>query len=893
MQTASSKFRFSKIVPVGFLMLLAAGCSKIPEKNWLEAIPDYVPAIVIPEQNANISAVMRSEYLPFFEDISTSAISTVSQVENVPRISILLRGMAVFPTQSDDWKPLWIAEADENMLSRIAPHFTKEYAENEYNFSRARVHILHTDEQNLYAVQLHRWILISESSYAIEEALRTYLNDSPSIDVDPGEIRANTLIMNTPSFDRWLAQLSAPRYRPLIRNAFKGTKPGVLSLSYGSDGTDNISVTGTLPLSGSRTNLINSVSQSNHEVILDRYIPVDAAAFGIFNHSPEPFPPKGVPAKTPLDSLLLTDTGLYREIAETLHPSLAYVAFGASGFLSVGENLYIRQLTGQTALSHIMQRLARDGFVERSNEMYSVESSVLADLLGGSLSNYDYFSLSITHNGAVFSQRPGLTSRIRSDRSRRRVMFYDDNYTRIRENFPQNMSAFFYAKSNEYLNYLNPVLRPNNYAPVIAGRFDISALSLTLNESTASLDFNLKTFRTEESDQPYRDRWVFPLDDTELSGAPVLANLGGSHRSEILFATENGRVYALATDGTTIFETNTGTDRPIGRPLIYDWYGNNQKAILIAAGNKVYAWNNRGVPLPNFPIVMNEPITAPLQVADVSRNGRPELIVATADRRIHVLGGRGENISGWPQTTNSQIESQPVFRQSDGIWSLWAYAENGLFAWNNNGRLRTGYPVFIESSFKGDPLFYKDNIIAAAADGNLYSIGITRIFADSLSREARIETASLDENEDLPDNIQSMHVSNSSLIQTPLIEPLRIQNEEAGNIREEMIITQSANGSVFVFNTHGQLRMTQSMGQPGDENHRVVISDINRSGSPEIIALASFGRLYAWNSFTGERYTDLPTSAMSYPIVADIYGDGRTEIVAKTREGLRCWTILP
>ncbi|MEX1136114.1 MAG: hypothetical protein WEB89_04380 [Balneolales bacterium] len=893
MLIASSNFCISKVAPVFFIMLLAISCNQIPEKDWLKAIPEYVPAIVIPEQNANISTVMRSEYLPFFEDISTSSISTISQVENVPEISILLKGMAIFPTEAQDWKPLWIAETDKNLLSTIAPHFNKKYAENEYNFNGVKIHILHIDEENLYATQLHQWVLISESSYAIEEALRTYLNnDSPGIDMDASKIQSSSLVMNAPYFDRWLAQSGAPRYRPMIKDVFKGTKAGVFFINSDRGGPDNLSISGSLPLADNKTSLINSISHSNQGVVLDRYIPVDAAAFGIFNHSPEPYPPKNIATETSLDSLLLTDTDLYRDIAETLHPSFAYVAYGASGYLSVGENLYIRRLSDQAELNQIMQRLARDGFAERINNTYSVESRVFADLLGSSLNDYDYFSLSISHNGAVFSQRPGLTSRIESDRSRRRVMYYDDNYTMVRNEFPEKMSAFFYAKSSEYLEYLGPVLSPNNYTSIISSQFDVSALSLNLDNSGNNLDFNLKTFRTEESEQPYRERWVFPLDNTDLTGAPVLANLGGSNSNEILFATDNSRIYALATDGTTLFETDTGTDIPIGQPLIYDWYGNDQKAILIAAGNKIYAWNNRGGALPSFPVEMDEQITAPLQVADISRDGRAELIVATADRKINVLDGRGENISGWPQTTNSRIESQPVFKQIEDNWAIWAYAENGLFSWNTNGRLQSGYPVFIESSFRGEPFFYKDNVIAAAADGHLYSIGRTKIFTDSLSREARVETASLEEDENT-DNVESIYVANSSLVNTPLIETLRINKEETDSFQEEMIITQSANGSIFVYNTKGQLRMTQSMGQPSDENHNIIIHDINSSGSPEIIALAGFGRLYAWNSLTGEPYKDLPTSAMTYPIVADIYGDGGTELIAKTREGLRAWTILP
>jgi hypothetical protein len=60
----------------------------------------------------------------------------------------------------------------------------------------------------------------------------------------------------------------------------------------------------------------------------------------------------------------------------------------------------------------------------------------------------------------------------------------------------------------------------------------------------------------------------------------------------------------------------------------------------------------------------------------------------------------------------------------------------------------------------------------------------------------------------------------------------------------------------------------------------------------DLISLADFGRIYAWEILTDQRLYDLPTTGMSYPLITDLYGDGNNEIIAQTREGIRCWTIL-
>ena len=53
----------------------------------------------------------------------------------------------------------------------------------------------------------------------------------------------------------------------------------------------------------------------------------------------------------------------------------------------------------------------------------------------------------------------------------------------------------------------------------------------------------------------------------------------------------------------------------------------------------------------------------------------------------------------------------------------------------------------------------------------------------------------------------------------------------------------------------------------------------------------NFGRLFAWTIINQERLFELPTASMRYPMFADLNGDGQQELVALTRDGLRCWTI--
>src|SRR5690606_25521213 len=111
--------------------------------------------------------------------------------------------------------------------------------------------------------------------------------------------------------------------------------------------------------------------------------------------------------------------------------------------------------------------------------------------------------------------------------------------------------------------------------------------------------------------------------------------------------------------------------------------------------NKIFAWNSNGDLLPKFPIEVSANISSPILVEDVLRNGVPEIVVATEDRKVHVIDGRGENIKGWPQNTNATVKSKPVFNLFENQWSVWAFSENALHSWLRNGNPRPEFPQFI------------------------------------------------------------------------------------------------------------------------------------------------------------------------------------------------------
>lgn len=866
-------------------ILAFSSCNSVPDRSWEYAIPEKAPFVVIPSADANLNTVLDAPYFPFLDDVTASALSLASEIDTTGVGTVAVEGIILYPATGSELQPVWATRASGDVLQKLKPVFYEDFTQNEYSFNGTVIHKLHIRDRSLFAAQFYDLLLLSESSLALEASVRAYRGLQPPADLSGLQLKPGSLVLNTPSLDKWAEQLAKIIYRPAIKDAFSGTKPAVLSLTETEQEEQrHLSFTGTIPLAQTgRSDLVSAVSEANAPVGLDRYISSNAAAFGIFRLSPRLAPPVSVPDTSALDKELMTDKVRYGAIARSLDAPFALVLYAESGFLSTGEHLFLRKLSEVSAFRNEMNVLVSRDLARYSDGTYYIQSKVLAQLIGSELSTFSDFYLDITGDVAVISKRKGLAEIVASDRSRRRVIYYEQQYMDLRERFPDEVSGLFIV-NREFNSFITPFLAPGHYMDVLTSRFDMLGITTRLNPAGDALAFDMTTLTTEEDTGPYREQWLFPIGNAELSGPPVLADIGGSPRDEVIFATKSGSVYALAGDGTVVMQVNTGEDVPVGSPVVYDWYATNQNVILLAAGNKIYGWNDTGELLPKFPFELDEAITSPVTVGDIDRDGLPEAVAATANRRLHALDGRGNNLAGWPLTTNSVIRTKPLIDYFQGAYSVMAFSENGVHAWYPDGVPRNGFPKFVNASLSGSPVIYDGNILAGGADGYLYSIGNRPLFADSLNVYSTTSDST---------GIRAVYVSNSALNGEPSVRQVTVRAPESEQTYSgEMILVMSSNGSVFLMEPSGELRFTQSMGQPAANGFSPFITDLDSDNRQDVVALAGFGRLYAWQLLGGERIYSLPTTGMSNIAVTDLDGDGYMEVIAKTREGLRCWTIF-
>ena len=864
------------------IFFLVIGCGRVSVNHWSELVPESTLYIIVPEENTTVEEMLSAPYMPMFDDISPSAIQLVSNIHENSPSAIAVDALLLYPDTANDWQPVWVSKKVDGLIEQLTDLFQLEYEQNRYDFLGQTIEKLFFSDRIIFILNVGDYTIFSESSLAIENILRTVRGANQPVALSAEQVTPGSIIFNTESLDLWAKQVAQVTYRPFLTGIFDGAGP--ISFQFdASEGQDwDWQMRGNMQIGNNRSTLLRSITGEPSRFILDRYIPVNAAAFAIFRTEPGEIPFDESEPTLEADQYIYSNQQVLQPIRQNIGREIAFVSFAESGPASTSEYVYLRTIQNPDLIRMVLDNLANRNLAIKNENTYFLNSSYLSKLLGSGFYPVDDFYITVYDRVIAIAQRNGLAESIGGDAERRRVMYYDDDYSKVLNSFNEPLSSIFYMDASRFGRFIQPWLYPQNYMSSLLNNMDEFVITTRRRSNEPEVDVKFTNFERERTERPFREQWVFPLGGADISGQPVIADITGSARDEVVFSTETGSVYVLASDGTTVFQMNTNDgDAPVGSPVVYDWYGNNQNVIMQAAGDKVYAWNRNGTMLPNFPVQLNETVTTPLTVMDITGNGVAEMILATGDRQIHILNARGQAISGWPQSTNSVVQSRPLITEIGGVRSLFAFAENTLHAWNINGQRRDDYPVFLSAQMHGSPIRFENHILGAGLDGSLYAVGREPLFDQTLSTSNR--TNSL--------HIQSLTVSNSSLNATPSIHSVLLRHDDGEFERDDLILLQSGNGSIFLYSRTGELKFTQSLGQPASGEHPPVVVDINNDQREDIVALADYGRFYAWDILSSDRHRELPTSGMSYPVIRDFLGDGNKEIIAQTRDGLQCWTI--
>jgi hypothetical protein len=398
---------------------------------------------------------------------------------------------------------------------------------------------------------------------------------------------------------------------------------------------------------------------------------------------------------------------------------------------------------------------------------------------------------------------------------------------------------------------------------------------------------------------------------TSGESSPVLADLNRDHRADIVLATSDGLVHAwsgrsgrrlpgwpramLPAAGSRVAARRIGNVRAgfLATPAVGDING-DRRPDVVAAGldGRVYAWTSRGRRLRGFPVRidthrpprngrLDDAIYASPSLADLNGDRRLDIVVGAADQKVYAWNGRGRRLRGWPVTARDphehglfKILSSPAVGDVNGDGSpdvVEATAEGygstpsttaRAYAYSARGRLLPGWPV--------KPSALAANSIPLAGQGVPGSIALADVDGDGRDEVALAAFTGQPE----------LYRGDGSPVPGAGAGSEHFQTSGRGPGSRAGAPSALSLGSSYVFGRTargGPLRLFGGM-----VDSRLALAQ----GSPAK-RVAFEHLLGGWDAASGSWLTSFPIPVEGWqvttaPVLADVDGDGRAEVIAGT-----------
>jgi hypothetical protein len=204
---------------------------------------------------------------------------------------------------------------------------------------------------------------------------------------------------------------------------------------------------------------------------------------------------------------------------------------------------------------------------------------------------------------------------------------------------------------------------------------------------------------------------------TNVRAAPVIADLDGDGKNEIIVVDQSGMIYAWHSDGT---EYRDGDGNPSTTGVFYDlpplsgWHyqapavcdiDKDDKDELIVGSllDSVYIFNEDGTQVPGWPVALPSAMAGSIAVGDADLDGEYEILVACKSSEVRLINHDGTTCSGWPRWIGSNItyNSSPAMADITGdghLEIIMASTDHKLYVIDYQGNNVPGWPVQYSST---------------------------------------------------------------------------------------------------------------------------------------------------------------------------------------------------
>lgn len=166
--------------------------------------------------------------------------------------------------------------------------------------------------------------------------------------------------------------------------------------------------------------------------------------------------------------------------------------------------------------------------------------------------------------------------------------------------------------------------------------------------------------------------WSEPISAVDRTSTPLVADLNGDGSLDVVVAGGDGTVHAFDREGAVLPGWPTLLPSSIAAPpSIGDISGDGLPEIVFSGDNRLFALHNTGVPVTNFPIVIDRvrPVGVLLSspvLGDVDGDGIADIVVGLPDGTVTAYRGDAQAIETFPFGTSGAITSTPALGDLTG-----------------------------------------------------------------------------------------------------------------------------------------------------------------------------------------------------------------------------------
>lgn len=199
------------------------------------------------------------------------------------------------------------------------------------------------------------------------------------------------------------------------------------------------------------------------------------------------------------------------------------------------------------------------------------------------------------------------------------------------------------------------------------------------------------------------------FDQTLIYGPKSIINYQ-DNTEDLLVQDQNNVLHLINSAGQEVYSEQL-TGPIVSDAFQIDYYKNGKLQLLVATADRIYGIDRLGTPLPGYPFGANGEKITNLNLVDYSNSKDYRFFISTEEGNLFLIDKTGEKLEGWnPNRIGAKTIGAPAHYRVPGKGDFMvALIENGaLQLFNRRGESQAGSSVKLGDSFNSGLIYWRD-----------------------------------------------------------------------------------------------------------------------------------------------------------------------------------------